>query len=455
MTPSVPSEPPPDRTVLDLLGVGFGPSNLALAIALAERGNPLRAAFVERQEHFGWHRGMLLDDATMRISFLKDLVTLRDPTSRFSFLAYLHERGRLVDFINYGSMYPTRLEFHDYLEWAAGRCGAAVDYGVEVQGIHPVRREAGGQVEVLEVVGSRGGAPWSTRARNVVLATGLTAHLPPGVQVGRRIWHNKDLLLRVSELAGAEPVRFAVVGAGQSAAEVVDYLHRGFPGAEVCSVFGRYGYSPADDSSFANRIFDPAAVDEYFHAPAPVKERLLGYHSNTNYSVVDPGLIDDLYRRHYHEKVAGSSRLRFLNVAHVCDVTERPDRVELCVESLLDGQRETIVADVVVYATGYRPTDPLALLDDSVAEAVLRDDTDRPVIRRDFRVETGPEVTAGIYVQGATEHSHGITSTLLSTTAVRVGEILSSLGVSAIGTAPVRPGLSARASSVPPLTQTG
>ena len=38
----------------DLVGVGFGPSNLGLAIALAERaGPPLTARFVERQERFG------------------------------------------------------------------------------------------------------------------------------------------------------------------------------------------------------------------------------------------------------------------------------------------------------------------------------------------------------------------------------------------------------------------
>ncbi|MGN5637927.1 SidA/IucD/PvdA family monooxygenase, partial [Streptomyces sp. AC154] len=82
-----------------------------------------------------------------------------------------------------------------------------------------------------------------------------------------RVWHNSDLLAKVDALEGTEPARFVVVGAGQSAAENVAYLHRHFPRAEVCAVFSRYGYSPADDSSFANRIFDPEAVDEYFTAP--------------------------------------------------------------------------------------------------------------------------------------------------------------------------------------------
>jgi len=91
------------RRIHDVVGVGFGPSNLALAIALAEGAGDaggVSARFVERQPRFGWHRGMLLEDATMQISYLKDLVTLRDPRSRFSFLSYLHAHDRLPDFIN-------------------------------------------------------------------------------------------------------------------------------------------------------------------------------------------------------------------------------------------------------------------------------------------------------------------------------------------------------------------
>lgn len=38
-----------------------------------------------------------------------------------------------------------------------------------------------------------------------------------------------------------------------------------------------------------------------------------------------------------------------------------------------------------------------------------------------------PDVSAGIYLQGGTEHTHGLTSTLLSTTAIRAGEIRDSL----------------------------
>ena len=67
------------NTVVDLIGVGFGPSNLAVAALLKGSGSALSALFLEREPRFMWHQDMLLDGADMQISFLKDLATLRNP----------------------------------------------------------------------------------------------------------------------------------------------------------------------------------------------------------------------------------------------------------------------------------------------------------------------------------------------------------------------------------------
>jgi len=230
----------------------------------------------------------------------------------------------------------------------------------------------------------------------------------------------------VDALEGTDPSRFVVVGAGQSAAENVAYLHRRFPGAEVHAVFSRYGYSPADDSNFANRIFDPDAVDEYFTAPEDVKRKLMDYHGNTNYSVVDTDLIEDLYRRVYQEKVLGTERLHFHNVSRLTEVVETPERVHATVVSLVTGERTALDADVVVYGTGYLPADGLALLGET-AGLCHRDDEGRVRVERDYRVAARPALRCGIYLQGGTEHTHGITSSLLSNIAIRVGEILDSI----------------------------
>ncbi|AXG81815.1 lysine N(6)-hydroxylase/L-ornithine N(5)-oxygenase family protein [Streptomyces paludis] len=416
--------------VHDLIGIGFGPSNVAMAIALSEHAahtggqEPVTAHFFEQQPDFGWHRGMLIDDATMQVSFLKDLVTLRNPASEFSFLCYLRSKDRLIDFINHKNLFPLRVEFHDYFEWAAAKVDDMVSYGHEVVSVVPVTD--GGTVEYLDVTVRSGAGLTVHRARNLVIGTGLRPLMPDGVERGARVWHTSDLLRRIGELDGTSPARFIVVGAGQSAAENVAHLHRRFPRAEVCAVFSRYGYSPADDSGFANRIFDPGAVDDYFAAPESVKARLMAYHGNTNYSVVDIDLIDDLYRRMYQEKVLGTERLRFLNVSRVTDVEETPGGVRATVKSLVTGEETPLEADVVVFATGYRPADPLGLLGE-VAGRCPRDDGGRVRVERDYRVTTDPALRCGIYLQGGTEHTHGITTSLLSNTAIRVGEILDSL----------------------------
>lgn len=424
---------------LDVVGIGFGPSNLAMAIAVSEHndaGGPdatVTARFLERQSGFGWHRGMLLDDATMQVSFLKDLVTLRNPTSEFSFLRYLHSQGRLIDFINHKSLFPLRVEFHDYFAWAAAQVDEQVTYDTEVLSVTPVKDARGDvvAVDVLSRHGSGDGSPHGDelsthRARNLVIGTGLRPRMPEGVASSDRVWHTSDLLHNMPKLQGTEPRRIVVVGAGQSAAEAVAAMHTQFPSAEICAVFSRYGYSPADDSAFANRIFDPQAVDEFYLAPEDIKRKLMGYHANTNYSVVDIDLIDDLYRRAYQEKVLGRQRLRMLNVTRLTHVTDGPDRVLAGIRSLVTGETTTLDADVVICATGYHQADPYAVLGE-VGELCLRDDQGRPQVERDYRAATDPRLRVGVYLQGGTEHSHGITSALLSNTAIRVGEILESM----------------------------
>jgi L-ornithine N5-monooxygenase len=426
--------------VYDLIGVGFGPSNLALAIAATERdagvaassevtGEPVTVRFLERQPSFGWHRDMLLDDATMQVSFLKDLVTLRNPASKFSFLSFLHDRGRLIDFINHKSLFPLRLEFHEYLEWAAAKVDDLVGWNHEVVELRPVM--AAGVVAYLDVIARSGAELVTYRTRNVVLGTGLTPRLPDGVTASDRVWHSEQLLSRVQEFEAnreeaTAPSRFLVVGAGQSAAEVTSFLHQRYPTAEVCAVFSRYGYSPADDSPFANRIFDPSAVDDFYDAPAEVKSMLVGYHGNTNYSVVDGELIEDLYRRSYQEKVTGTERLKMLNISRVRELIDHGDGVRAVIESLSSGQTSELSADVIVYSTGYLPTDPYRLLGE-VGAYCPADAAGRPQLLRDYRVVTTPELECGVYLQGGTEHSHGLSSSLLSNSAVRAGEILDSI----------------------------
>ncbi|MDB1086970.1 lysine N(6)-hydroxylase/L-ornithine N(5)-oxygenase family protein [Streptomyces sp. ACA25] len=422
-----------EHEIYDVVGIGFGPSNLSLAIALEESRasvleNEVSTLFFERQPSFGWHRNMLLPSATMQISFLKDLATLRNPTSAYSFVAFLYESGRLPQFVNNQDFFPTRQEFHQYLEWAQARFADRVVYGSSVTSI---RLPPGTEPELadrlrLEVTDAAGQVGRVVEARNVIVSTGLVPSMPEGAVQDERVWHSSEFLEKYRRMNPAELRRVAVVGAGQSAAEITRFLYDELPHAEVVAVIPSYGYSVADDTPFANQVFDPAAVDDYYFGTDQTREAFWRYHRNTNYSVVDDEVIRALYRRSYDDVVQGVSRLQFLNLTRVTGVKRVGSETRVTLQVGPDAEVRELDFDAFVCATGYNAMEPTKLLGD-LDRHCLRDESGRYRMERDYRVVTAPEMRCGIYLQGGTEHTHGLTSSLLSNLAVRSGEIAESI----------------------------
>ncbi|MGC4984733.1 lysine N(6)-hydroxylase/L-ornithine N(5)-oxygenase family protein [Streptomyces sp. DT193] len=418
--------------VYDVVGIGFGPSNLSLAIALEEHGastpqHPVTTHFFERQPAFGWHRNMLLPSTTMQISFLKDLATYRNPLSRYSFVSYLHASDRLVQFVNNQDFFPTRQEFHQYLEWAAAALSDRVTYGTEVTSIRPVAEAGAPESDLLEIeVRGSDGTTRVVTARNVVISTGLVPRMPDGLTSDERVWHSSEFLSRFNAQDPEGLKSVAVVGAGQSAAEIARFFHDSLPHAQVSAVVPSYGYAIADDTPFANQVFDPGAVDDHYFGTEQARDAFWRYHRNTNYSVVDSDVIRDLYRRTYDERVRDCRRLHFRNLTRVTDVKRAGSETRVTLRSLLDDRTEELAVDALVFATGYDGLDPARLLG-GFDRHFLRDAAGRHQVERDYRLVSGSGLTSGVYLQGGTEHTHGLSSALLSNIAVRSGEIADSI----------------------------
>jgi L-ornithine N5-oxygenase len=413
----------------DLVGIGFGPANLSLALALLEDRtavDDVNATFFERQPAFGWHRGLLIDRRRMRISFLKDLVTQRNPQSAFSFVNYLHEQGRLVDFISLQTFCPTRHEFHDYLSWCASAVEPLVRYGYEVTRIAPVVDRSGcvTRWQVDAEPSAAGQAQIVVHSKAVVFSPGITPRLPDGISCGDRVWHSADLLSRLSGLAPSEGARFVVVGGGQSAAEAIAHIHERYEAAEVVGVLPNYGYAPADDSPFVNKLFDPSTVDEFYDWEPSLRERIVKTHANTNYGVVDPELITELYGRWYAERVSGRRRLFFEKTLRLASVRTCEGRLRLTLRAVGSDAPRVIDADYLVCATGYTPARLDTLMSPEMQELVKRDADGEIAVLRDYSVATPAHVKAAIFAQGD-ERSHGLGATLMSNLAVRAGDIVS------------------------------
>ena len=106
------------KGVHDFIAIGLGPFNLSLA-CLAEPIADLDGVFLERHAEFSWHPGMLIDNTTLQNPFLADLVSLADPTSRFSFLNYAKDQGRIYSYYIRENFYLTRAESNVCCRWAA------------------------------------------------------------------------------------------------------------------------------------------------------------------------------------------------------------------------------------------------------------------------------------------------------------------------------------------------
>jgi L-ornithine N5-oxygenase len=245
--------------LLDLLCIGFGPASLAIAIALHDAqkislSQPPKVLFLEKQPQFGWHAGMQLPGAKMQISFLKDLATPRDPTSRFTFLNYLFENGRLNQFINLGTLLPTRFEYEDYLRWCAGHFEqeGKVVYGVEVESLRVGDKAKDGKVSSFSVTArDSNGQLFERRARHVVIAVGGRPFLPQNLQGLKHVAHSSQFattIANIQEREAGRSLRFAVFGSGQSAAEIFNDLWDRFPQSQVNLVIKGASLRPSDDS---------------------------------------------------------------------------------------------------------------------------------------------------------------------------------------------------------------
>ncbi|KKA20884.1 hypothetical protein T310_5100 [Rasamsonia emersonii CBS 393.64] len=368
----------PEDDLHDLICVGFGPASLAIAIALHDaldprlsrspaRGHP-KVCFLEKQEQFSWHSGMLLPGSKMQISFIKDLATLRDPRSEFTFLNYLHNKGRLVRFSNLGTFLPSRLEFEDYMRWCAERFKNVVAYGQEVLEVVPAKPQPGSSVVDAFIVFSkdvRTGVISARRARHVVIAVGGKPKIPPNLPSHPRIMHSSAYCTTLPALLkdGSKAYRIAVVGSGQSAAEIFHDLQVRYPNCKTTLIMRDSALRPSDDSPFVNEIFNPERVDEFYRRSPDERRNDLVADRATNYGVVRLELIEQIYHDMYIQRVKNPNEQewqhRILPRRQVTQVeSDGPDgplriRIDPVTSSSGPERTEVLEVDALMVATGY------------------------------------------------------------------------------------------------------
>jgi L-ornithine N5-oxygenase len=410
-----------NRLEVEILAIGAGPGNLALAVALEELAPELarETIIVEQHEDVLWQRGMLLPWSQSQVSFLKDLVTLRNPQSKFSFISYLHKVGRLNDFINLGCFTPYRLEISDYLSWVARNLtDVRVQSGRRCVSIEP--EISSGDSEISSwLVRLSDGSEVSTR--NLVVGTGRDAHVPVEFKglPRDRVIHSTQYSTRIESVDPAKLGRVVVVGGAQSAAEMLWATHQQFPQAQLTMVMRSIGLNCYESSRFTNELYYPEFVDEFYNARPEAREQLLREMHRSNYSGLAPGLLEVLYRQMYLDRVTGADRLRMRTMVEIIDARMVDGEVEIALRDRKTGDVESMYCDLVLLGTGFEKNMPWLVR--NIADSVGVGDI---TVDRNYRMQLPAHIEAGCYLQGMNEATHGIADSLLSVLGIRAQEIV-------------------------------
>lgn len=364
----------------------------------------------------------------MQISFLKDLATPRDPKSNFTFINYLFSKNRLNNFINLDTFTPSRLEYEDYLRWCAGHFEDRVSYGQEVLAVEPDVTLKDGKVAQFKVV-SRDivTGELSTRiARHVVIAVGGKGRIPSEFpQSHPQVVHSSKYSQSVAPALpdSTKAYNIAVVGNGQSGAEIFNDLPSRYPNAKVTMIIKGTALRPSDDSPFVNEIFDPDRVDGIFAEASDLRATRIKADKATNYGVVRLNLLEHLYEKFYMQRLksedASTWPIRIRTNRKVVKTQEKNGKLLLSLGKVADDaspvtEKEELLVDAVFVATGYERNAHESILAKTrgLLSAKNREQKQFPV-RRDYKIafdESKVAKNAGVWLQGCNESTHGVSS---------------------------------------------
>lgn len=406
--------------IYDFAGIGIGPFNLGLA-ALAAPVDALEAIFFDSKPCFSWHPGLLLDHATLQVTFYADLVTLADPTSRFSFLSYLKFKGRLIAFGILENNYITRKEYNDYCRWVVKQLDNLY-FGHKVEAVYYDDLRECYKLHVQETMTGRQSFYY---ARRLVLGIGSVPFIPATARKfkGEYLFHSCDYLYHRDSLFQKESV--TLIGSGQSAAEIMDDLlpHcREFTGG--LHWFTRSArFYPMDYSRLTLEMSTPAYLDYFYSLPSSRKEAILQeqdpLYKGINYQLINK-IYDQLYALTLEEQelpvgLHTGCELKEIERAGDC-------RFELTFYHHETDQYFVHETETVILATGYRYAVPTFIK--PIRERIAWDRQHRYAINHNYSIDKSGD---NIFVQNAELHTHGFNAPDLSLGPYRNAVILKEL----------------------------
>jgi lysine N6-hydroxylase len=402
----------------DFIAIGLGPFNLSLA-CMAEPLENLSCLFLDKKTEFNWHPGMLLDGTTLQNPFMADMVTLADPTSRYTYLNYAKQQGRLYRCFIRENWYLDRHEFNRYCQWVASQL-SNVRFAQEVQDISYDE-----QRKLYRVCGvhAQTGQPFSYQARKLVIGIGSLPRFPDVFTAGAgKAIHSGFYLQHKEALQRCKNV--TVIGSGQSGAEIFYDLLQGSAehGYSLNWVTRSDRFFQMETAKLSLELLTPEYAEYFYGLPAAEKSTTLSSQQGV-FKGINQSLIAKIYDTLDDRSLNQLPPAKLLSNLGLRQAEQRSDgQWSLRFQHQKLGSEFEHVTDGLVFATGYGYQLPGFI--EGIRERIRWDQRGGYEASRTWAVD---HQESEIYVQNVGLQSHGMANPDLGLACYRNGRLLHQL----------------------------
>lgn len=293
---------------VDLLGVGIGPFNLSLA-ALLDNNKHISSVFFDSKSQFDWHPGLMLEDCTLQVPMMADLVTMVDPTNQYSHLNYLHKNQRLYHFYFYENFLTPRMDYNSYCQWVCQQL-PNLQFSREVTQIIEEHHK-GQSGYCVTVLNRQTQKTEHYHAKHIVLGMGSTPYWPESLAHLKQyqdVIHSADYLSHKEQLLQLKKGQsITVMGSGQSTGEIVlDLLdQQNQQNYEINWLTRSHGFLPMEYSKLGLEHFSPDYID-YFHQLPERTRDSIRQQQDLWYKGLSQATIAEIYDRIYKRSIHSS-----------------------------------------------------------------------------------------------------------------------------------------------------
>lgn len=409
---------------LNLLGIGLGPFNLSLAALLSEASYQ-NFSFFEAKRNFNWHPGMMINEATLQVPFLADLVSLIAPQSKYSFLNYLKEHDRIFSFYFLEKNNIPRKEYNHYCQWVCNDLQTkknVINFSSTVKNIEKV---VGG----FKVYINQDTKTQIYYTKNIVIGIGTSPHIPNCLTKLQMIYpdkilHSSDFLNHDLDL---DTQKVTVLGSGQSSAEIILQLLKSRNNCDnpnkLYWMTRSKSFQPMENSKLGLELFSPQYVKYFYNLTSENKNKLL----NTQgflYKGISINTISDIFTTIYNQTIeCGQSPLNMVCASELIDVEARENDFTLTFLEKNENKKYKITSNIIIAGTGYKNTEKPFL--SNLSDSISKDEFERYKVNDSYEIDYSG--TGSIFIQNGEMHSHGVGSPDLGLGAWRSAKIVNKL----------------------------